>query len=483
MNARDIVAYIHNDMNKTYRDDDRYVCHGAILKDWQSFNSWLPAQIEEMNLTPLQLVYDDSFKADDDSYFHDLCFKEEWFFDYISMAENNEEEDAFFSINSFWTNNRAEANIRHLNAFVVDYDYYKLDEYKDLSASEMWEIIAPALPLQPSFVIRSGRGLYAIFCIKHAPYDCVPLYKQIYKRLVDSQKQFGADAKAALTTQVIRIPGSVNSRNGQKVELIWSYPHRNTLQDFAKVYLPYSLEEVKAYKKQRKNKTAGKISKKKRILPNQIIRFENDCKQLILTRNSKGVLSGYREQLIYALWERYQKIGIPEKQILKKIHYFNGLFSVPLTEHEVENRCQPARPYQYVSSRQTLAKKLAITPEEAEKMEYLISDKQLASRRQKRCRSKKKIMGRTKAQHERFLRRIEALKALQDGLKLKEIAKRLDINIKTLRADFMYITAHPMEFKKVLDSLKTVTFSVAESIKTIFQAEDTDEAVIGFYRC
>lgn len=32
----EFIKYLHYEMNKTYKDEDKYVCHASILKNWSS---------------------------------------------------------------------------------------------------------------------------------------------------------------------------------------------------------------------------------------------------------------------------------------------------------------------------------------------------------------------------------------------------------------------------------------------------------------
>lgn len=44
MNAKDVISYIHADMDKKYRLQDTTECHAAILKDWMRNDAFLPDQ-------------------------------------------------------------------------------------------------------------------------------------------------------------------------------------------------------------------------------------------------------------------------------------------------------------------------------------------------------------------------------------------------------------------------------------------------------
>lgn len=163
MSGHDLMQFLHPEMDRTFRDDDPYRCHAAILAKWNG---------ESLS---------------------DRLFGQNEFFNELKECEGK--SDCFFSINSFYCGKRSTANIRHLNAFVIDYDYYKIDTFKDKSPEAMYSLIKATLPIEPTAVIDSGRGLYCIFALQHCSYHMTELYRHVYKNLIANQAHFGADQK------------------------------------------------------------------------------------------------------------------------------------------------------------------------------------------------------------------------------------------------------------------------------------------------
>lgn len=465
MNAKDVISHIHADMDKKYRLQDITECHAAILKDWMRNDAFLPDQ----DVDVLRLKYDDAYMGDYEHGFHDLCFRQDMFIRYIEQAANGE-EDVYFSINSFWNTKRTEANIRHLNAFVIDYDYYKIAEYADLSAAEMYQQhIRPSLVIDPTFVIDSGRGLYCIFCIDHAPYACTGLYKAIYSKLVESQERFGADPKAMLTTQVIRVPGSINSRSGRTVAVLEAKDQRYTLSELAHQFLPYTRQQVRDYKREKAKAAFGQAKKaaagkrKANRYQSELAELESDLIALISMRNDVGITVGYREVLLYLYWERAAKTKMEEESITKKILWLNSLFTMPLTEKEALSRCRPAQNYRFVTGREKMVRKLGVSEEEQRRLKYLVTRKRRNSLRQAKSRKIACVQrrGRTSAQEVRYKRRCALLKGLSQGLNLQDLAESLGVTKKTLRNDCKYIHDHHAEFAAVIRSVnKSLTHAM-----------------------
>ncbi|WP_067555705.1 hypothetical protein [Faecalibaculum rodentium] len=470
MNAKDVISYIHADMDKKYRLQDTTECHAAILKDWMRNDAFLPDQ----DVDVLRLKYDDAYMGDYEHGFHDLCFRQDMFIRYIEQAANGE-EDVYFSINSFWNTKRTEANIRHLNAFVIDYDYYKIAEYADLSAAEMYQQhIRPSLVIDPTFVIDSGRGLYCIFCIDHAPYACTGLYKAIYSKLVESQERFGADPKAMLTTQVIRVPGSINSRSGRTVAVLEAKDQRYTLSELAHQFLPYTRQQVRDYKREKAKAAFGQAKKaaagkrKANRYQSELAELESDLIALISMRNDVGITVGYREVLLYLYWERAAKTKMEEESITKKILWLNSLFTMPLTEKEALSRCRPAQNYRFLTAREKMVRKLGVTDEEQGKLKFLVNRTLRDSLRQAKSRKKARIKhkGRTAAQEARYNRRCALLKGLDQGLDLQALSQSLGVTKKTLRNDCKYILSHHAEFAAVIKAIKQTLRYTIKTLRT-----------------
>ena len=75
-----------------------------------------------------------------------------------------EAEDVYFSLNSFYKPKKAGSNVRHINALVLDFDYYKDERFAGWEAEKFYrKKIKNKLPFPPTAVLDSGRGLYIIY--------------------------------------------------------------------------------------------------------------------------------------------------------------------------------------------------------------------------------------------------------------------------------------------------------------------------------
>lgn len=404
------IQFLHPEMKRIYREEDQYECHAGILAKW------------------------------DGQHLSDRLFAEEDFYDEILNSAG--QEDRYFSINSYYSEHRNTDSVRHLNAIVLDYDFYKLDDYQDLSPAEMFEIIRPTLPVEPTFAVDSGRGLYLIFAIHHCPYQATNLYKCVYDELQKQQQPYGADPKATLVTQVIRIPGTVNSRSGRTVEVISVSENRYTLTELADLILPFTREQVQSYKKNKK--------KAKSFTSTTSTQFGRDLQKLIYLRNKAGVSDGYREQLLYLYWESLLWTNLPEQSIQNKVLAMNSYFSSPMDEKTVLRQCKPAKKYKFRSSKKTIISKLAITDDEMKSLQFLVSSdvKRKKNQRQKRRTN----CGKTEKKQQLHARREKVIELI-GSMKIGEIAELFGVSKKTILRDLDYIASNLRKFQDVLHTI------------------------------
>lgn len=401
-----------------------------------------------------------------ESIFNDKYFNIGEFIDTASNLSNIKMDDVYFSLNSFRKRHRTESDVWHLNAFAIDYDFYKLKEYKNLSPDEMYsKHIQSSLKYDPTFVIDSGRGLYVIYVFKHCSRVRKKLYKEIYKRLIKSQEQFGADQKATLVTQVIRLPGTINSRNMKLVEIIESNETNYDILDFTGI-LPFSISEVNKYKAEEKTKRAeGKrnILKEK---PNKEPQKEctyfddvyKDLKTLIKLRNDKNEVEGYREYMLFLVqyMGRYYKKS--PTQALSYALKLNSMLKRPMTDKEVQTQCKPSKICRGVMSIKTIIRKLEITTEEQKHLDTLVTDEmkyELQKQKKVARRRKIKYLNRTEKEYQVYLRRDMVIKLKRKGWTNSKIAAELKTSKQLVACDLKYIKDNAYEFiKKIEDIMK-----------------------------
>lgn len=141
------------------------------------------------------------------------------------VADHLGAKDTYLSQCFFRRPNRQAANL-----FLADHCWVDLDTYRSALADQQpesasWQLLEYCdnnmIPL-PTSVFSSGRGLYAKWSFSQpVPAAALPRLKLLNKFLADKLADWGADKKAVDCSRVLRLPGSINSKNGQPCRLLW----------------------------------------------------------------------------------------------------------------------------------------------------------------------------------------------------------------------------------------------------------------------
>ncbi len=434
-----LLRKIHAGANDYYREDDAVVSHIAILRSWLDHES------------PEDIAYVFDY---DDNRFYDRLYTIDPFLHKCAWIIENAIEDAYFSINSFWKKKKQTEDIRHLNAFALDFDFYKKRKYRNFTPIEMYQkYIKPALPMKPTAVIDSGRGLYIVYAFHHCSIMRLNLYRSIYKQFQQRFEEFGMDPQATNVTQVIRIPGSYNPKADKVVEIIEYNDTEYELTDFCRL-LPYTYEQAKIHRKEQiaKNLKQKEIELKESTKTNrkkECKAFLEDLKQLIVMRNRQKYYIGYRECLMYLALEKLLWAGYDKDTAIREANKLNDQFHDPMLPREVEKQCMPTRIHFNCNSTRKVLSKLAITDEEQKKLQVIVN-KEFKDLRKKNRKKRHPLLNRTKKEVDLLIRRTAVIKMKKSGKKNVEIARSLDVDKSTITQDLKYVNAHKNEFRKVL---------------------------------
>ena len=258
-----------NLVNKIHEGGDQS-CYAAILTNWKTssmpigerafelYAAALPEEeiakslgISEEETTKILQEYRGRYLGSKKSDFYDRLYPIEEFKQWCCSLQG--ESDVYFSLNSFYRKKKLAGEVRHINAFCLDFDFYKLKRYETYEPAAFYEVIRRHLELTPTAVVDSGRGLYVIYAFQHCSYHMDRLYHSVMKHFLKKFEKYGMDPRALNTTQVIRLPGTINSRTGRIVQVLELNDTEYTLQQLAK-QLPWSKEQVGVHKKEGKKK-------------------------------------------------------------------------------------------------------------------------------------------------------------------------------------------------------------------------------------
>jgi len=143
----------------------------------------------------------------------------------LLMAEHLGQNDRYFTPNEFNQWRRVDL-LRSLRAVYVD-----LDGCTDWRGILEW-LSEQGLP-SPTLIVESGRGLHLYWLLEPTPAKALPVWQAVQDALVSKLQAFGSDPAARDCTRVLRIVGSVNSKNGAHVTGWVIQPSRWTLHELA----------------------------------------------------------------------------------------------------------------------------------------------------------------------------------------------------------------------------------------------------------
>jgi hypothetical protein len=203
-------------------------------------------------------------------------------------------EERYISLNGFTFGERKTGELKQIRNIGIDLDQYKQDLSIEKGLDELQALIVSDIIPEPNLVLVS-RGIQLFYSIQGgAAPNMSWLSSFITEQYISKLKHIGADSNAKDLSRVMRVPNSMNERNGAIVKPeIWN-PY------------PYTLQELQAYCKpldafKYRGKKKATI---KRIAPKNLSFFYKtnnarlvDLENLIQLRD--GDLTGYRNTFLY----------------------------------------------------------------------------------------------------------------------------------------------------------------------------------------
>jgi len=149
----------------------------------------------------------------------------------------------------------------HLSAAThayVDLDIYNAENLRGLSVEQVTQLVLLAcrddgLPY-PSAILGSGRGLYLkYFWSVPIPRAAAGRAVAVNRALMRLFGEFGADPASVDMSRILRVVGTVNSKSGEVVRVLWLNEREGEVvkydfDDFANEVLPYSLEQIREFR-------------------------------------------------------------------------------------------------------------------------------------------------------------------------------------------------------------------------------------------
>lgn len=368
------------------------------------------------------------------------------------IEELEGQTDTYLAPNTMYKPFRSVENIRQFRALYIDIDKVEDDQvacaYKILELAENKEIP------KPTMIVNSGRGIHVYWRIKNAPYGALHTWQELEDYLYYKLKHLGADMAATDGARILRLPGTINSKNNATCRaLMIDDSIEYSMYDLREEYLNYKPRgkqlEFEAAKKSTSNKVIANA-----FFNSYSLHTERAKDLITLCKLRNYDVTGYRNIILhcFAYWK-----GIyvrDEEELAKEVIDLNNSFEKPLKESEVKAilRCIPKAIDKFIAYEQglrsgeckrvtkgmrdkegywykneTLIERLRITKYEQSKLKTIIGIEEKYKRNNKKRREKRRNEdGLTSKQQELKELKEKILKLKNEGLSNRSIAKQIN---------------------------------------------------------
>ncbi|EDT13371.1 helix-turn-helix domain-containing protein [Clostridium perfringens] len=359
-------------------------------------------------------------------------------------------------------------NVFCINTIPVDIDYKKKKAFKDLQPFQVIQLIEEEYfdkRIPTPTLIEYGNQIRLIYCIEtcYAPKNrnnLKVLCRRVSEVFANELKDYGAEKQNI--ESYMRVPNSINSKNGAIVKLIkCDNAITYTLREIQELWL----DELPKWYKRKKGrvKANNKVVKLHNVFTLNSNRLR-DLEKIQEYINSTGEMD-YRSRLcflyrnFYLVKEKYQKGALTEedyKQAEKEMLKFNNNFKEPYRNHVIEVSTRSVNHTQYLYKNETLVNYLELTWEKCEELGlesiykpksreernkdyYKKNDKKLIENEKAKYKNKLKAQGKLTKKEAVSQRRAKIKDLLAEGLTQKDIYILLNISKRTCINDVKFL--------------------------------------------
>ena len=359
---------------------------------------------------------------------------QQYYFEGINdLSINLKGKDVYISQNTFNNKSRRLIHLKELKALYIDIDCYKVNLSKDAVKYFLENDLYGQIPI-PNMLIDSGRGLYYIIFLENTGAEELPKWQLVERYLYEKLKDLGADNKALDATRVLRVTGTVNSKNNELVKVIDTYDYQYTLNEIIENYIPEIIEDRKEKQKPLGERKKGR--KKKFVslfnLYNLYYTRFKDIKKLVEIRNYE--MTGYREVTLFLVRYFLNIYHGDDDLVMEEVIEINNSFTEPLEKDEVFKAtlsgATRATENVYKYSNDKLIKLLDITPSEQKEMATIIGKSEKYYRNNKNRRDNRRDEnGLTQRESSKLNNENEILELKRKKYTLKQISEKLNLSI------------------------------------------------------
>lgn len=336
----------------------------------------------------------------------------------------------------------ARENIFCISTIPVDIDYKKKKEFKDLEPFQVIKLLEEDFfdkRIPTPNLIEYGNQIRLIYCIEtcYVPKNrnnLKVLCRRVSEVFANELKDYGAEKQNI--ESYMRVPHSINSKNGAIVKLIkCDNAITYTLREIQELWLD---EVPKWYKKRN-----GRTKDKKKVVKLHNV-FTLNCNRIRDLEKVQAYLNSiketnYRARLcflyrnFYLVKEKYQKGALTEedyKQAEKEMLRFNNNFNEPLREHVIAVNTRRVNDTQYLFKNETLLSWLELTWELSDELglESIYKPKTQSEWNKDYYNKKLKSQNKLSKKEEVSQRRAKIKDLLDEGLTQKDICLQMNIS-------------------------------------------------------
>lgn len=378
------------------------------------------------------------------------------------------------------------------SGFIVDVDYYNVEEYKHLTAYELIEVMekdGAFNMLKPSYFINSGNGLYIVYLLNNVSVNTnlndlqnMAHQKNIEKRrsiiisLIKNFEKYGSDKKCNDLTRIYKMPGTINFKTGNDTEIMYFDKVKNkplkryTLGHLYNKFLdkgyvaepkPKKVKEIEPFKvisEPKKQDKPKKINKKTKINTNNDTCKEirtyavnidgiktirngftlnkariDDLETLLNIRNYNFYNLHIRNTYLHIYSVYLRKITDDLEEIFNKVKEINSSFDKPIENIDYLKNQIYRDELNYNYKNQDIIDMLLITPDEEKQLKTIISREEYNRRRREKDKNKRKNSNGLTNREQQKADNMEKIKQLlQEGYNKSEITNMIGISIRMI---------------------------------------------------
>jgi len=370
--------------------------------------------------------------------------------EWVQKLVRHKDLSCYVSVNSFFIPKRNNSNARQINAFYVDLDHYKeFLSQEDVMAAIDFLVKTERLP-EPTMIIDSGRGLYAMWLIESVPAkfkSVQKLYSHIEKHLIDVLKDFGSDPQASDIARVLKAPSTYHHVTGKMVEVLQYNANHYTMRFMQQWFNDSAMtdyDEQKIVERKVKNKPRTKRLQHLYNFYSLAIARSEDLIKLCEMRCYE--MSGHRNTLLHMF--AYQMFLIHNNYYIvrSKVAELNDKLSDPIPTPDLiavvktclrayeDHREDITKGYNYRND--TIIKKLAITSDEQRQLKTIIGKDEKYNRNNTKRREARREDGLTARERAKMDLRDKVQELKEKGLKQSEIVVKLGVSLSTVKRNW-----------------------------------------------